>query len=164
MRTLRLIRSDAPAPTPVAYPPPSNAVIGQSRAPNPYAQQNVGAAPGGGNYNAYAAQPQQTSYNNTAYGQEQGYAQGGYGGAAPTNGVGAGGDFWSELSATNGNLSQLQEEIQAVRSAHQQSLVSDTGTRRMGLIIDIHRSWCFGTCGPAQRASPSYSRTVQKPN
>ena len=34
-----------------------------------------------------------------------------------------GGDFWSELSSTNANLSMLQEQIQAVRSAHQQSLV-----------------------------------------
>ena len=96
-----------------SYPPPSNAVIGQSRAPNPYAQQQQQQQPG----NPYAQ----------AYGQEQGYASGGYGngeGAAAVNGAGAGaGDFWSELSATNGNLSQLQEEIQAVRSAHQQSLV-----------------------------------------
>ncbi|KAK1920984.1 putative syntaxin [Papiliotrema laurentii] len=97
-----------------SYPPPSNAVIGQSRAPNPYAQQQQQQQPG----NPYAQ----------AYGQEQGYASGGYGngeGAAAVNGAGAGaGDFWSELSATNGNLSQLQEEIQAVRSAHQQSLTS----------------------------------------
>lgn len=108
---------DAPVPAQTAYPPPSNAVIGQSRAPNPYAQQNVGAV-GGGNYNNY-----QQAGNPYAgqYGQEQGYAQGGY---TNGNGVGSDEEFWSELSATNSNLSQLQEEIQAVRSAHQQSLTS----------------------------------------
>lgn len=109
--------SDAPQQT---YPPPSNAVIGQSRAPNPYAEQNVGAAPGQGNYNTYNSQQQ-------AYGQEQGYSHGGhqqsggYGNGAPSGGD----DFWGELSATNSNLSSLQEQIQAVRSAHQQSLVSE---------------------------------------
>jgi len=34
-----------------------------------------------------------------------------------------GGDFWSELTNTNQNLTLLQEQIQAVRSAHQKSLV-----------------------------------------
>jgi syntaxin 1B/2/3 len=34
-----------------------------------------------------------------------------------------GGDFWSELQSTNQNLSLLQEQIQAVRAAHQKSLV-----------------------------------------
>lgn len=104
------------------YPPPSNAVIGQSRAPNPYAQQNVGAAPGQANFNTYGQQQAGNPYANQAYGQEQGYATGGYGNGEVANG--AGGDFWSELSATNSTLSQLQEEIQAVRSAHQQSLTS----------------------------------------
>ncbi|ORY23429.1 t-SNARE, partial [Naematelia encephala] len=95
-------------PQPVStYPPPANAVIGQSRAPNPYAQQNVAAAPG----NPYAQQQ---------YGQQEQYATGGNAAAA----VDAGGDFWSELSNTNANLSTLQEQIQAVRSAHQQSLTS----------------------------------------
>lgn len=37
---------------------------------------------------------------------------------------GAGGDFWTELSNTNSLLGQLQEQIQAVRTAHQTSLVS----------------------------------------
>lgn len=37
---------------------------------------------------------------------------------------GAGEDFWTELSNTNSLLSQLQEQIQAVRTAHQTSLVS----------------------------------------
>jgi syntaxin 1B/2/3 len=40
------------------------------------------------------------------------------------NGQQAGGDFWSELTNTNQNLTLLQEQIQAVRSAHQKSLVS----------------------------------------
>jgi hypothetical protein len=131
--------SDAPAPQQTFYPPPSNAVIAQAREPNPYAQQqnpyaqqNIAAAPGVGNYNSYAPAPvQNQAYGGGGganagnpyagqYGQQEGYATGG--GA----GVGAGGDFWAELSATQSNLSQLQEEIQAVRSAHQQSLVSDT--------------------------------------
>lgn len=40
------------------------------------------------------------------------------------NGQQGGGDFWSELTNTNQNLTLLQEQIQAVRSAHQKSLVS----------------------------------------
>jgi syntaxin 1B/2/3 len=99
-------------------------VIGQSRGENPYAQQNVAAAPSNnGNYNAYAAPQAQydggNPYANNQYGQQTGYAQGG---AAPA----VGGDFWSELSDTNSNLSSLQEQIQAVRSAHQSSLVRTT--------------------------------------
>ena len=92
-------------------------MIGQSRAPNPYAQQNVGAAPGQGNYNQYA---QQEPYGGAQYGQQQGYDQGGYANGGAVTG---GGDFWAELSSTNSNLSALEEQIQAVRSAHQQSLV-----------------------------------------
>ncbi|ORX36320.1 putative syntaxin [Kockovaella imperatae] len=84
-----------------SYPPPSNAVVGQSRSDNPYAQQDYSAAPGPGNYNQY---------------NQQSYGAG--------NGAPAGGDFWAELSSTNTNLAQLQEEIQAVRTAHQQSLAS----------------------------------------
>ncbi|ODN80700.1 hypothetical protein, variant [Cryptococcus amylolentus CBS 6039] len=37
---------------------------------------------------------------------------------------GGGGDFWTELTNTNSALSQLQEQIQAVRQAHQASLSS----------------------------------------
>jgi syntaxin 1B/2/3 len=92
--------------------PPSNGVIAQARGGNPYAQQDqypVQAQHSGDyqNGNPYAQQQ--------AYGQQQGYAAGG---AA----VG-GDDFWSELSSTNQLLGQLQEQIQAVRTAHQQSLV-----------------------------------------
>ncbi len=126
------LRSDAPAPAQAAqpaYPPPSNAVAAQTRGPNPYAQQNVAAAPGPGNYNSYAAQ---NAPNVSQYAGPQG-------GAAPqdqyanrSNGAGAGAtghDFWGELSATNSALSTLQEEIQAVRTAHQQSLVSGCSHR-----------------------------------
>jgi len=132
-----ILPSDAPAPQQTAYPPPSNAVIAQSREPNPYAQQNLPSTqgPGVGNYNSYAqaAPPQAPIVLNQAYGASAGnpYAgqygqQENYAGGA-VNGVGAGGgDFWGELTSTNSNLSQLQEEIQAVRTAHQQSLVSFT--------------------------------------
>jgi syntaxin 1B/2/3 len=103
-------------------------VIPPSRGTNPYAEQAVSAAPGG-NYNQYAAPPQ--NYGNQygqaqtgnpyaqqqQYGQQEQYAMGGVGGQA-------GGDFWSELTTTNQNLSLLQEQIQAVRTAHQKSLVS----------------------------------------
>lgn len=116
--------------------PPSNGVIAQQRGGNPYAQQDAqpygapqqpqGGAGGYGGYgqqqaaaygggdggNPYAQQGQQQ------YGQQQGYAAGGAGGAGQEQ------DFWSELSATNSLLGQLQEQIQAVRTAHQQSLVS----------------------------------------
>lgn len=40
------------------------------------------------------------------------------------NGGGAGGDFWSQLSATNAELDALQEKIRSVSQAHQQILVS----------------------------------------
>lgn len=40
------------------------------------------------------------------------------------NGGGAGGDFWSQLSATNAELDALQEKIRSVSQAHQQTLVS----------------------------------------
>ena len=145
---------DPQAPPANAYPPPSNAVIGQSRAQNPYAQQDYAQAPGAGNYNSYGSQPQQQGYGSQqhqgygqapSYGQESGgygqggYGQGGYGqngqygqqeqyatGGAGTmgNGAGGGNDFWGELSSANANLSTLQEQIQAVRAAHQKSLVS----------------------------------------
>jgi syntaxin 1B/2/3 len=105
-----LLRSDQPAPQPT-YPPPSNGVAG--RTPNQYAQQdnsyNQYGAPQ--NYGQNAANP----YAQQQYGQQEQYAMGGQ--------PGGGEDFWSELSATNSLLSQLQEQIQAVRSAHQQSLV-----------------------------------------
>jgi hypothetical protein len=107
-----LIRnSDESAPQPTY--PPSNGVIAQARGGNPYAQQ---AAPAPA---AYGQQPQQydagNPYSNQQqYGQQQGYAQSG----AP-----GGQDFWSELNQTNGSLGELQEMIQAVRAAHQQSLV-----------------------------------------
>lgn len=129
-----LIRSDAPQ---VTYPPPSNAVIGQSRAPNPYAQQNVGAVPVQGNYNSYA---QQEPYGGAQYGQQQGYDQGGYANGASA--VAGGDDFWGELSSTNNNLSSLQEQIQAVRSAHQQSLVCHIRLYNTALTPDIDRSRC----------------------
>lgn len=105
--------------------PPSNGVIAQARGGNPYAQQAqaqdypqqaYGQGQQGGDYtngNPYAQQ---------AYGQQQGYAAGGVGGAGAD--VLGGGDFWSELSGTNSLLGQLQEQIQAVRTAHQQSLTS----------------------------------------
>lgn len=144
------LRSDAPAPAQAAqpaYPPPSNAVAAQTRGPNPYAQQNVAAAPGPGNYNSYAAQnaPNVSQYAGPqggaapqGYGANAGnpYAQQQYGQqdqyANRSNGAGAGAtghDFWGELSATNSALSTLQEEIQAVRTAHQQSLVSGCSHR-----------------------------------
>ena len=99
-------------------------MIAQARGGNPYAQQAqaqdypqqaYGQGQQGGDYtngNPYAQQ---------AYGQQQGYAAGGVGGAGGD--VLGGGDFWSELSGTNSLLGQLQEQIQAVRTAHQQSLV-----------------------------------------
>lgn len=113
--------SDESAPQ-QSYPqqqayPPSNGVIAQARGGNPYAQQDYPQQ-------AYGQQPQQAygqqqdagnPYANQQYGQQTGYAQGGAVG---------GQDFWSELSQTNSSLGQLQEQIQAVRSAHQQSLVS----------------------------------------
>jgi len=140
-------------------------VIGQSRAPNPYAEQNVGAAPGQGGYNAYGGGQQQ------AYGQEQGYAQGGYqqaGGysnGAAAGGPGGGDDFWGELSATNSNLSTLQEQIQAVRSAHQQSLVSAASVcDGPPLTPDVDGPRRGGARGPAQRPGPSDARTVQEPD
>lgn len=101
-------------------------------------QQNVSTAPAG-NYNQYSNNNQYAANNNNQYsnnpyaaggntgnqygqyGQQEQYAMGG-GAAAP--GPGAGGDFWSQLTETNQNLSSLQEQIQAVRQAHQQSLVS----------------------------------------
>ncbi|KAK4686054.1 hypothetical protein P7C73_g4078, partial [Tremellales sp. Uapishka_1] len=112
-----------------SYPPPSNGVVAPTRAPNPYAQQNNGAAPNpyaqqnpaaaqGGNYNQYANQNAGNPYGNQ-YGQQESYAMGGVNGGAA-----AGGDFWSELSSTQSMLSELQERIQAVRAAHQQSLNS----------------------------------------
>ncbi|WVQ78776.1 hypothetical protein IAT38_000867 [Cryptococcus sp. DSM 104549] len=118
----------APQPT---YPPPGNGVIAPSRAPNPYAQQNAGAPAAGGYNSQYGAgggnpyaqqQQQQNPYaGGGQYGQQEQYAMGGVNGS----GAGAaGGDFWSELSATNSSLSALQEQIQAVRSAHAQSLTS----------------------------------------
>jgi hypothetical protein len=76
--------------------------------------QNYGGnqyAQGGQGGNPYAQQQQ--------YGQQEQYAMGGVG-----NGQSGGGDFWSELTNTNQNLTLLQEQIQAVRSAHQKSLVS----------------------------------------
>jgi len=161
-------RSDASAPQQPAYPPPANAIAGQNRGPNPYAQQNVSAAPGPGHFNQYGGQsPPNVSYAVTPdngnqyaaqqegnqYAAQQGgnqyaaqpgyganagnpYAQQQYGqqdqyagGAPGANGasVVGGNDFWAELSSTNSALSQLQEEIQAVRTAHQQSLVSNSG-------------------------------------
>lgn len=134
---------DAPAPTPQpAYPPPSNAVAAQTRGHNPYAQQNVSAAPGTDNYNSYAPQsqgypaPPANQYAPAQGGMLQGsggnagnpYAQQQYGQqdqyGANGGGAGTGNDFWSELTSANSALSTLQEEIQAVRTAHQQSLTS----------------------------------------
>lgn len=125
--------SDASAPQQASYPPPSNGVIPPSRGTNPYAEQAVSAAPGG-QYNQYGAQQQNQNYGGNQYaqqaqggnpyaqqqqyGQQEQYAMGGAG-----NGQ-QGGDFWSELTNTNQNLTLLQEQIQAVRSAHQKSLVS----------------------------------------
>ncbi|EIW69049.1 syntaxin 1B/2/3 [Tremella mesenterica] len=86
-----------------AYPPPSNGVIGQTRGPNPYAQQNAPPA------NPYVQ-------NNQQYGQQQGYDAGG--------GMNGGGDFWAELSSTNALLSTLEQQIKALKSAHDQSLAS----------------------------------------
>lgn len=144
--------SDAPAPQPAhgAYPPPANGGAAQARGPNPYANAsqhppNISMAPASaGNYNSYTAQPQgyaapQTNQYAAQGGQPQGYggnagnpyAQQQYGQqdqyAGAVNGAGAGGgnDFWAELSSTNSALSTLQEEIQAVRTAHQQSLVGN---------------------------------------
>lgn len=105
-------------------------MIPPSRGTNPYAQQNVAAAPGG-QYNQYGGGEQQYGGGNQygaqagnpyaqqhQYGQQEQYGMGGNGQAGA-----GGGDFWSELTSTNQNLSLLQEQIQAVRSAHQQSLV-----------------------------------------
>lgn len=123
---------EQPAPGPT-YPPnpiPGNGVIAPTRGANPYAQQQ--APPGGGGYaapagNPYAQQQSAPGYGANAgnpyaqqqgqYGQQEQYAMGGLNGAS-------GADFWSELSSTNSLLSQLQEQIQAVRTAHQQSLTS----------------------------------------
>lgn len=141
-------RSDSSAPAPQqAYPPPSNAIAAQARGPNPYAQQNVSAAPGPGNFNQYGtapntsyavtgtdgsnrnAPPQQgyganagNPYAQQQYGQQDQSATGANGANGAAGGVG-GNDFWAERSSTNSALSTLQEEIQAVRTAHQQSLV-----------------------------------------
>ncbi|WVO18033.1 hypothetical protein L204_105731 [Cryptococcus depauperatus] len=90
---------DQPNPQPT-YPPPANGVVAPSRTANSY---NTGGDAG----NPYGGQ----------YGQQQQYAMGGMNG-------GAGGDFWGELSATTSLLSQMQEQIQAVRAAHQASLTS----------------------------------------
>jgi len=129
---------DASAPQQASYPPPSNGVIPPSRGTNPYAEQAVSAAPGG-NYNQYGAQQHNQTYGGNQYaqqpqagnpyaqqqqqyGQQEQYAMGGVG-----NGQ-QGGDFWSELTNTNQNLTLLQEQIQAVRSAHQKSLsATDSG-------------------------------------
>lgn len=40
------------------------------------------------------------------------------------DGANGGGDFWSQLSATNAELDALQEKIRSVGNAHQQILVS----------------------------------------
>ncbi|WVQ94534.1 hypothetical protein IAU59_001613 [Kwoniella sp. CBS 9459] len=113
-------------PTPQPTYPPTNGVIAPSRAPNPYAQGGNNSAPGAqpGQYAQYGhnAGAQAANPYAGAYGQQEQYAMGGLnpaGGAA-----GAGGDFWSELTTTNTLLGQLQEQIQAVRSAHQSSLTS----------------------------------------
>jgi hypothetical protein len=97
----------------------------------------------------------------------------GGGGGAPQ-----GEDFWSELSSTNALLSQLQEQIQAVRSAHQQSLVSrrrqpdaDMGEPVGGCAVrytDIHcalvvdRPSGRGVRRPAKRPGPHAARAVQE--
>lgn len=41
-----------------------------------------------------------------------------------SDGMNGGGDFWSQLSATNAELDALQEKIRSVSQAHQQILVS----------------------------------------
>lgn len=153
---------DQPAPQQTTYPPPSNGVIPPSRGTNPYAQQNVGAAPGQGNYNQYGgAEPygQQAQAGNPyaqqhQYGQQEQYGMGGVGGG---NGmVAGGGDFWSELSSTNANLSMLQEQIQAVRSAHQQSLVR---------MILYHPLSCANNCSPlpTRKPQPGPTSLTRKP-
>ncbi|WVO24134.1 uncharacterized protein IAS62_005498 [Cryptococcus decagattii] len=120
---------EQPTPGPT-YPPPGNGVVAPTRTANPYAQQTsvAAAAPGGygaqGGYGASAGNPYaQTGQAENPYatggqyGQQEQYAMGGING-------GAGEDFWTELSNTNSLLSQLQEQIQAVRTAHQTSLTS----------------------------------------
>lgn len=126
---LLYLSSEQPTPGPT-YPPPGNGVVAPTRNANPYAQQTsvAAAAPGGygaqGGYGASAGNPYaQTGQAGNPYatggqyGQQEQYAMGGANG-------GAGEDFWTELSNTNSLLSQLQEQIQAVRAAHQSSLVS----------------------------------------
>ncbi|WWD16669.1 hypothetical protein CI109_101099 [Kwoniella shandongensis] len=117
--------TSAPQPT---YPPGGNGVIAPSREPNPYAQQAVQQAPNPNQgYNQYGGNGGVPGgYGQNAgnpyggqYGQQEQYAMGGVNGNGAT-----GADFWSELSTTNSLLSQLQEQIQAVRSAHQSSLTS----------------------------------------
>ncbi|WVF67089.1 hypothetical protein IAT40_001834 [Kwoniella sp. CBS 6097] len=113
-------------PTPQPTYPPTNGVIAPSRAPNPYAQGGNNSAPGAqpGQYAQYGhnAGAQAANPYAGAYGQQEQYAMGGMNPAGA--GGAAGGDFWSELTTTNTLLGQLQEQIQAVRSAHQSSLTS----------------------------------------
>ena len=176
--------SDAPAPTPQpAYPPPSNAVAAQTRGHNPYAQQNVSAAPGTDNYNSYAPQsqgypaPPANQYAPAQGGMLQGsggnagnpYAQQQYGQqdqyGANGGGAGTGNDFWSELTSANSALSTLQEEIQAVRTAHQQSLVSTPLPRGVKLNrADLDRPAGRRICRSAQRAGSNNARAMQEPD
>ncbi|OCF30344.1 syntaxin 1B/2/3 [Kwoniella heveanensis CBS 569] len=116
-------------PTPQPTYPPTNGVIAPSRAPNPYAQGGNNSAPGAqpGQYAQYGhnAGAQAANPYAGAYGQQEQYAMGGINPAGAGVGAGAtGADFWSELTTTNTLLGQLQEQIQAVRSAHQSSLTS----------------------------------------
>lgn len=115
-----LTRSDQSAPggNPYSSNPYSHAES-QPLAQNLYSQGGQGG-PGG----AYPSYPpnsqggydQGGGYN--AYGQQDQYSSGGAG-----NGAG-GGDFWSQLNNTNALLGDLQQAIQAVRTAHSQTLVS----------------------------------------
>ncbi|EJT47382.1 syntaxin [Trichosporon asahii var. asahii CBS 2479] len=91
-----------------------------SQGGNPYAQAATGYPPPQQQVGGYGA--------GGAYGQQDQYAMGGLNSPNPysdgLNGGGAGGDFWSQLSATNAELDALQEKIRSVSQAHQQTLNS----------------------------------------
>ncbi|BEI82455.1 hypothetical protein CcaverHIS002_0303230 [Cutaneotrichosporon cavernicola] len=103
----------APGGNPYSSNPYSNNPESQPLAHSPYPHD------GGASYppNSQGGYAQGGGYN-SSYGQQDQYASGGAG-----NGAG-GGDFWSELNNTNALLGDLQQAIQAVRTAHSQTLNS----------------------------------------
>lgn len=79
---------------------------------NPYAQAQQQSYPPQQQYDQYAQVPQAYSPVGGNYPMTE------------TGGGVGGGDFWSQLTDTNNLLAQLEQEIQAVRNGHQQSLNS----------------------------------------